>query len=351
MSRRKHRAGGYIVASLALVAIAATPLAGSAAGLANSPFGVKALNTDGSGKYAIKGLKLGGGTPGDSESTTTPTPTPEPVDPATMRTILTVDTSLTGCTVRNLKFSVPAGSDYFAPNAIVDWGDDSKESVVVGTNSHTYAKAQSYKVTIEGKIPGLTGPGSGSSTVANCVTSIDQFGSASGIRTLSSLFQNSSVIKSVAAPPSTVTDLSSMFAGASKFNGDISGWDTSNVTTMSGMFNGARVFAGDLSKWNTGNVNSMYAMFTNTSAFNSPVNSWNVSKVTDMRYMFQYASGFDQAVDQWDTRNVVGMLAMFQGASKMSYGMRFWNVDKVNSWQNFYAGTLLKSTQVPQKFL
>jgi len=70
-----------------------------------------------------------------------------------------------------------------------------------------------------------------------------------------------------------------------------------------------------------------------------------------MRYMFQYASGFDQAVDQWDTRNVVGMLAMFQGASKMSYGMRFWNVDKVNSWQNFYAGTLLKSTQVPQKFL
>lgn len=51
-----------------------------------------------------------------------------------------------------------------------------------------------------------------------------------------------------------------MFAGT-KFNQDISSWNTSNVTDMSHMFSGATVF-------------------------NQPLNTWDVSNVTDMSYMF-----------------------------------------------------------------
>ena len=51
-----------------------------------------------------------------------------------------------------------------------------------------------------------------------------------------------------------------MFAGT-KFNQDISSWNTSNVTDMSHMFSGA-------------------------TAFNQPLNTWDVSNVTDMSYMF-----------------------------------------------------------------
>ena len=43
--------------------------------------------------------------------------------------------------------------------------------------------------------------------------------------------------------------MSSMFDGASNFNGDLSSWDVSNVINMSNMFESAISFNGDLSSW------------------------------------------------------------------------------------------------------
>ncbi|CBW54347.1 Hypothetical protein, predicted transmembrane protein, DUF285 family [Mycoplasma mycoides subsp. capri LC str. 95010] len=50
------------------------------------------------------------------------------------------------------------------------------------------------------------------------------------------------------------TFLSSLFSGASRFNQDISTWDTSRVTDMIWMFDGATSFNQDLSKWDVSNV-------------------------------------------------------------------------------------------------
>ena len=62
--------------------------------------------------------------------------------------------------------------------------------------------------------------------------------------------------------PSGVTNLSSTFKGAEVFNGDISGWDTSNITDMGEMFHLAVAFNQDISGWNTSNVTKMNEMFS-----------------------------------------------------------------------------------------
>ncbi len=62
---------------------------------------------------------------------------------------------------------------------------------------------------------------------------------------------------------SDVTYMDNMFAGATKFNDDISDWNVSHVEDMSYMFYGATSFNEDISKWNTSKVKNMTAMFNN----------------------------------------------------------------------------------------
>ena len=46
-----------------------------------------------------------------------------------------------------------------------------------------------------------------------------------------------------------------MFAGAIKFNANISNWDTSKVTSMWLMFNRASSFIHDISNWDFSQIN------------------------------------------------------------------------------------------------
>ena len=49
----------------------------------------------------------------------------------------------------------------------------------------------------------------------------------------------------------------------SKFNGDISKWNTSNVKNMVSMFENS-IFTGDISKWDVSNVEYMGRLFRNS---------------------------------------------------------------------------------------
>src|SRR5579875_2067273 len=80
---------------------------------------------------------------------------------------------------------------------------------------------------------------------------------------------------------SQITDISYIFYGSnSKFNGDISKWNTSNVTDMTHIFRES-FFTGDISNWDVSNVVYMYGMFQE-SCFNGDISTWNVSKVKNM---------------------------------------------------------------------
>ena len=67
--------------------------------------------------------------------------------------------------------------------------------------------------------------------------------------------------------------------------GKINDWDVSKVTNMSSMFKGATTFNEPLNKWNVSNVTDMGDMFIAATSFNQPLNNWNVSKVMNMNIM------------------------------------------------------------------
>ena len=98
---------------------------------------------------------------------------------------------------------------------------------------------------------------------------------------------------------SNVTDLTSMFERAIRFDGNLKSWDVSRVTRMRDMFRGAEAFRGE------------------------GLSEWEVGRVTDMTGMFAGAASFDQDLGNWDIRNVESMAGMFDGS-----GLSVENYDK-----------------------
>ncbi|MFH0701863.1 MAG: BspA family leucine-rich repeat surface protein, partial [Candidatus Woesearchaeota archaeon] len=130
------------------------------------------------------------------------------------------------------------------------------------------------------------------------------------------------------------TNLWNMFAGASMFNGNISGWDTSNVTNINFMFTGDFAFNQDIGDWNTSSVTNMANMFTYATSFNQDLSSWDTSKVTNMENMFSSASAFNQSIGSWNTGGVTTMTGMFYWATAFNGNISNWDTSSVTdmSW-------------------
>ena len=139
---------------------------------------------------------------------------------------------------------------------------------------------------------------------------------------------------------SGASNLGFMFYGASSFNGDLSGWDTSNVTSMAYMFNNASLFNGDISSWDTAQVTDMYAMFYAASAFNADISAWDTSSVTTMNSMFGNSSAFNADISAWNTAGVTNMAYMFANASLFNADISQWDTSSVtNMYSMFYAAS------------
>jgi surface protein len=69
-----------------------------------------------------------------------------------------------------------------------------------------------------------------------------------------------------------------------------------SVTDMSSMFDGASAFDGEIGGWNVSSVTRMGRMFADATTFNAPIGGWDVDSVTDMSSMFDGADAFHQCL-------------------------------------------------------
>ncbi|MYH04682.1 MAG: BspA family leucine-rich repeat surface protein, partial [Cenarchaeum sp. SB0675_bin_21] len=125
---------------------------------------------------------------------------------------------------------------------------------------------------------------------------------------------------------SSVTDMDSMFYGATSFNQPLNSWNVSSVTSMNFMFSEATSFNQPLDTWDVSSVTDMSDMFYGATSFNQPLGSWDVSSVTDMTEMFAGATSFNQPLASWDVSSVTDMTEMFDGATAFNQNLGAWYV-------------------------
>jgi len=117
---------------------------------------------------------------------------------------------------------------------------------------HNYSNIGRYTVTITGRFAHF----GDALTPNDDLVSVDRW-DENGVMSAAYAFLDATTLTSVAEPPSTVTDMSYMFLGATAFNQNIASWNTDHVTDMTGMFQNASSFRQDLSGWTVALIPTM----------------------------------------------------------------------------------------------
>ncbi len=262
-----------------------------------------------------------------------------------------------------------AGGSY---DFTVDWGDGSSNTLSAYDRagaSHSYATAGTHTVTITGRIQGWSFNNGGSREKIRGIsawgplrlgrTSGHFFGCNNLEITATDLLDTSEVTSfresfrgcsSLGRIPrmqewdmDQVTDMESMFLGASSFDQDLGNWNVGHVTDMGHMFYQATHFDGDIGNWNVEKVTDMGYMFGSASRFDQDIARWNVGRVTDMSGMFWRASSFDRDLGNWDVGNVADMDHMFYQATRFDRNIGNWNVGHVTDMENMFLGATLST--------
>ena len=232
-------------------------------------------------------------------------------------------------------------------NFAVDWESDGMVDETITSRDqaiHTYPSSYGVRtitISFPNKSSGLEGWRFAGSGDRLKILNVSQWGGKMKFGNNGGYFQGAENLTSTAtdAPDLTgITNLSRMFMGASTFNGDIAGWNTSEVTDMSAMFYAASAFSQPIGSWNTVGVTDMQSMFYNATAFNQPIGAWNTSHVTRMDVMFYGATAFNQPIGGWNTASVTHMGGMFGGATAFNQPIGGWNTASVTSMGNMFGG-------------
>ncbi|WP_343488025.1 BspA family leucine-rich repeat surface protein [Allomuricauda sp. d1] len=245
------------------------------------------------------------------------------------------DTSSTPANQLRLETNYEFSGDY---NYSIDWGDNQFDNNVTGEITHTYLNPGVYTIAIIGDYPAhyyLT-----SNRDNQKLLSIDQWGTQQWQSMRQSFYYCTNMTYAATDVPdlSQVTNMSSMFGGASMFNGNINNWDVSNVTEMSGTFIAATDYNQPLDNWNVSNVTNMGLMFLAARSFDQPLDGWDVRSAVDMSRMFEQAEIFNQPLNSWDVSNVTNMEGMFERAEAFNQPLNNWDVSNVTNMIGMFDG-------------
>lgn len=220
---------------------------------------------------------------------------------------------------------------------VITWSDGVTETLGNTTSApRTVVAGTEYTAKLEGTFLRLS-----SSAISDpsrtCIRAMTYWGVDSGTTTSAYAFMGASNLVSVPANlPSTVTDMTFMFANTNLFNQSLNSWDTKNVTNMQSMFQKALAFNSDIGSWNTGSVTNMSSMFIYNPVFNQNLNSWDTSKVKLMNSMFESAPAFNGNISNWNTSSATTTSLMFQNATSFNNDIGGWNLGFVTDMRNMF---------------
>ena len=249
-----------------------------------------------------------------------PAPPPSPF-------IISVKTDNAG-TSNDDQFTLPWTGTYD-----VDWGDGNIDTSVVDAQTHTYATAGTYDVSVTAASGQLNFNNTGDKAK---LLDISSWGDCTWTSVIGMFYgcSNLATISATDSPDlSAVTVITQMFRSCTILDCDINHWDVSTLTgaALTNTFNNARAFNSPLNNWDVSGVNNLYSTFLDARSFNQPLNNaWNQSYVGNMYYTFRNALLFDQDLSSWDMSNAANMFGMFQNSS-ISGGLSNWNIGNATS--------------------
>ncbi|MDQ5912905.1 MAG: hypothetical protein QG659_327 [Patescibacteria group bacterium] len=232
------------------------------------------------------------------------------------------------------QFTIPTtGAGY---NYSVDCDDNGLFDATGQTGNYTcnYGSAGTYSVVISGTFPSIYFNNTGDRLK---LLEIQQWGNNAWSSMYRAFYGAANMQLTAVDTPnlSNVTNMSSMFNGATSFNQNINNWDVSHVTDFLYAFQGASSFNQDLNSWNTSSAINMGGMFLLASSFNGDISSWDTSQVTSMNSMFN-TSAFNQDISAWNVSNVTGMQNMLR-STPFNYNIGGWNVSGVTNMYRMFA--------------
>lgn len=135
-----------------------------------------------------------------------------------------------------------------------------------------------------------------------------------------------------------VTDLSNMFEGCFKLNGDFSQWNVSEIIDMGYMFAECKSLTSELSNWNVSNVTNMIGMFEKCVLFNSNIGQWNVSNVEDMSFMFANCISFSSDISNWNVSRLQKTVSMFHKCIIFNSDLSQWDIKNATDISGMFWG-------------
>ena len=127
---------------------------------------------------------------------------------------------------------------------------------------------------------------------------------------------------------SKVTNFRAIFRRATSFNHNLSSWDMSSAINIGQMFDRATSFnngeaSGQSNRplpWNTtSNVTNMATIFNGATAFNQDISCFNTSSVTNMNRMFYQATSYTQNLSSMGVPNIASKPNDFDNGANASF--------------------------------
>jgi surface protein len=280
------------------------------------------------------------------------------------------------------QFTLPLGT---APsvNVWINWGDGVQPIIYTGSSVDdarqvaalftTFSTVKTYNITIGDQSQGLNilsrfgwndnGLGGWGSLPGVRLLGIYSFGDLATTSLRGALLGAGNVFLPPVLP-STVTDVGSMFSGATTVPSTVSNWNVAAVTKMdrmffncpvpttislaswnvaavvdmTSMFEGSTTFNSDISGWTVSAVTAMDRMFYKAQAFNRNLGAWVVSKSVSFTYMFANTT-FNPNVASWQLNSARNLGSMFEGNTAFNAPIADWNVSKVTNFRGMFFGS------------